>query len=70
MKKVIVEYETSEGLKVIEFESENDIVPDFFNSEETVICIVEKDEKRYLRELAVISLDSFVSFRVEELKEA
>lgn len=65
-KIVVVKYETSEGLKEITFENADNIIS-FADEDKGLFFIEERQEgKKYNKELAAISLDNFVSYKVEE----
>jgi len=69
-KKVVVKYETSLGLEEITFENADNIIC-YADEDKGLFFIEGKQENgRHNKELAVISLDNFVSYEVEEKKQA
>jgi hypothetical protein len=68
INKAIVEYETSEGFKTLEFKSVNDI-SSYADENLGVVFVEERVESVFGKELAIINLKSFVSFRIEKIKE-
>lgn len=66
-KIVVVKYETSQGLEKIIFK-DADKIRSCVDEDKRVIFIEEWQENRFLKGLAVISLDNFVSYEVKEIE--
>lgn len=69
MNKAIVEYETSLGLETIEFDNGENITVDVDEDKKVVFIEERMDGKKFNKELAIISLESFVSFSIKPIKE-
>lgn len=65
-KVAIIKYETSEGLETLQIKNAENILVDV-DGEKGVIYIEKRtQEARLISELAIISLESFVSFSTQE----